>query len=488
MRFVWIAGALLCLAQPTLAQSEAEEIEELREQLERMQERLDALEEQQGPAPEPTEPPADAGEGEAFSLQRWALGNSERFKFSGSIRFRGEYKDNVTDFAKDRSDEQEFVLSRIRLRFDLQVLENLDVVVELQDSRQFGDEDSPVSTARELEATDLSLGYVEARKLLLDGLTLRVGRQKLLFGDQRLVGELDYSNFSNRFDAFSLLFATEDPEGARPPLFQSHAFAAIVDETNTDSDDLLFAGLHTTITPVDAFAVDLYYLLLNDADEDGRTGENGRPGNLHLHTVGTRMVFELGDFQAVGEFAYQFGESADDDIGAFAGATTLSYRNYDLPWQPMFALTYVYGSGDDDPNDGDHGTFSNLFPTNHSKYGAMDLFSWQNVENLQATVKVWPAKGLLVAVDYHFFRLPEIEDFWYNAGRNPIRAASSPRNTGQSASQTVGQEIDLTVKYDLNDNVTFFAQYAHFFSGPYVGDTGTESDADFVGLTVNVKF
>ena len=44
-------------------------------------------------------------------------------------------------------------------------------------------------------------------------------------------------------------------------------------------------------------------------------------------------------------------------------------------------------SGDDDPTDGVHATFDNLYPLNHVYYGYMDLFALQNLRNVELSVE-----------------------------------------------------------------------------------------------------
>lgn len=446
------------------------------------------------PAAAPDQPPNTDASG--FTLQSLILAGSERLEISGSIRLRGEYKDNVTDFAKGRSDGQEFILSRVRLRFDFHVLEDLDAVVEIQDSRQFGDEGTPVSTARELEATDLSLGYIEARNLLVEGLGVRAGRQILSFGDERLVGAFDYNNFSNRFDALSVFYrlagdrpAEAGPYAAKPPdLVFAQAFLAILDETNLASDDAIFTGIDARFQPVEPLSASIYYFYLDDMDEDATRGEDGLFGNRQIHTFGSLWKFALAGFSVSSEGALQFGDHAHDDLEAFAFAGEVAYQLKDVPWKPKLGAGFAWASGDDDPDDGRRGTFENLFPTNHLFYGVMDLFSWQNLEDLWVRADVFPVEGLSIWVAYHFFRLDENDDFWYDAARVPIRPNASPRTSAQHASKTVGHEIDLSVRYVVNRNFSFLLQYGHFFAGPYVEDTGLHSDADFVALTAQLDF
>lgn len=477
-----------------------QEIDALKKQVKDMQSKLQQLEqhkdqdscsmtkekEQQPPS---TAPPQTH---EGSTLDHFVAGLWERLKISGQIRVRGEFNENVTDFDSGRSDEQEFALLRVRLRLSFHIMKDLDAVIEFQDARRFGDEGTPVSTARGLQSTDLSLGYLDFNNLLLDGLTLRVGRQALSFGDQRLVGAFEYNNFANRFDAASIIYRVprQQNEGQKkaPDLITWHSFLSVLNETTVDSDDTIFAGSYFTVRPTPASEIDFYYFLLDDNDQKAHTGENGVTGNRLVQTVGSRIKIGCGAFGFVGEGAYQFGSFSDDRLEAFAVSANLSFQERNAFWKPKVVLTYNYATGDEDPNDGVRQTFENLFPTNHLYYGFVDLFSWSNLENAQARIQVFPAKGLTVFVDYHYFLLATTNDFHYNAGRKPVRKDLAPRTSTRRASRTAGQEIDVSIKYKLNKHLTFFAQYGHFFAGPYYRSTQSKTDADFAQFSVICNF
>lgn len=429
------------------------------------------------------------------TLQSILLKNAKKLTINGQVRVRGEIKDNNTDLDSSLSDRDEFALLRVRLGFQFKVREDLTVVAEFQDARQFGGESTPASTGRELESTDISLGFIEAHDLFVDGLNFRIGRQILNFGDERLVGAFEYNNFANRFDAISAIYRISNkkydviPTDTSADKLRIHSFLAIVEETNLNNDDAIFGGVYVTVDDwIPAGLIEAYYFLLNDSDNRAFTGENGRTGNLTIHTVGTRGKFWIEPFILLFEGAYQFGEFADDDIQAFAFSGNLIYKAFTLPWAPRFALTYNYASGDDDPTDGDRKTFNNLFPTNHLFYGNVDIFSWQNIENTQFRAQFFPAKNFTFFFDYHFFRLAETRDFQRNAGQRPIRPDLSPRTNGRRGSQTVGHELDFTFKYQINSNVTLFGQYGHFFAGPYYRTTDSDSDVDFGQLSLIVNF
>src|SRR5258708_5192842 len=116
----------------------------------------------------------------------------KQVSLDGQIRLRGEYRDPTTysnNLAAPRSDE--LFLTRIRINLDFKVNEDIDVFVQPQDERQWGQEVSVLSDERNF---DLHQGYVEIRNILSEPLSVKAGRMELSYGDQRLVSPLDWSN------------------------------------------------------------------------------------------------------------------------------------------------------------------------------------------------------------------------------------------------------------------------------------------------------
>ena len=89
---------------------------------------------------------------------------------------------------------------------------------EAQDSRAFGYNTHPVpanvADSLGLRQAYVSLGDVE------NGWALRVGRQELSFGEERLVGASNWSNVGRTFDAVRMIFNS--------PGFRLDAFASSV--------------------------------------------------------------------------------------------------------------------------------------------------------------------------------------------------------------------------------------------------------------------
>jgi hypothetical protein len=190
-------------------------------------------------------------------------------------------------------------------------------------------------------------------------------------------------------------------------------------------------------------------------------------------------------FDYAGEFAVQLGEVADRDLLAFAAHIGAGYT-FDAAIKPRLGLSYSYGSGDGDPIDGDIETFQNLFPTNHKFYGGMDVFSWQNMHNIELSFQCAPMKKLTAKAAFHAFWLATTDDAWYRA--NGVATVRPLNGAARTAGNFAGTELDLVLGYTLTKNVKLEAGYSHFFAGDYLSATGASDDADFGYVMATIAF
>lgn len=483
-----------------------------------------------GPPPPTTSPPPPAWQPGApgFDLSR-------HLKLDGQIRTRYELFDPFSYSTAGLNQADDYVLLRTRLGATFLLHPKLSVRIQIQDSRIWGEEGaatatSPVGSATtSIDNVDLHQAYVDVNHLFEDTLgqgtmSFRLGRQELSYGDQRLVSPLDWSNIARAWDALKIVI---DPPGA-PGGFKLDLFASVIRDTasaNTGGGPVAtavndldsrqgFHGLYASFEDLHIaegwtfqdpggaalpvlrpHQLDLY-AFYRDLSDDAFTAEDGKRGNVDEVTLGFRFAGKaLTTQQGAGldysaELVGQVGKFAGDDLLAYGYALTGGYTTVlsSLDATKLrLGIEYDYGSGDDDPNDGDHGTFDPLFPFGHNYQGIQDTFSWKNGQDLAAKVEVALPKALRipqVEVQYHAFWLSEDRDGWFNAGLAQIR-----RDPTGSAGSFVGTELDVTFKYVLVETyATIWAGYARFFPGDYVKDTGDAPDRDFAFAQLLVTF
>ncbi|HUH06087.1 MAG TPA: alginate export family protein [Kofleriaceae bacterium] len=417
-----------------------------------------------------------------FAAPASAAADTTTITLSGEIRTRGEAYDEL-DLAEDTEtldQDGQRLLLRTRFGVDASPASGVTVMLQLQDQRIFGQEPSTIADTGNV---DLYQGYVQLERLGERPLSLQVGRMELSYGDERLLGAFGWSNTGRAFDAVR---ARLEP-GMRTTV---DAFYARLHHDRrslaprTLGDDL--AGMYLMFVPrgpgKGAMQLDLYGLYLHarggqvdvdgDGTPDGDRFEGG--GRYHLATVGSRFDGEVAaGLRVSAEGAIQAGVAGDLDIFAWAAHASATYTFAAL-FQPALTLGLDAASGDDDPADGDHGTFENLFPTNHLFYGYLDLAAWKNIQNPYARLAVAPTATTTVALTGHaLMRLDEADTF-YRASGQPLRDRAVAATTSE---RYVGTEGDLLVTWRARAGVSILAGVSYLVAGSFLDATDPAGDA-----------
>lgn len=402
-------------------------------------------------------------------------------------RARVEYRSNNYTFNSGiTADSDTFLLQRARLGLGAKACDWFKAYGELQDAREIASQRFVAGKNPNLEedTIDWRQGWGELANYAEFPVGLKVGRQELSYGDERLIGVSDWSNTGRVFDAIKLRWQSKQ--------FWIDAFGANVVNNNVNSgrdnsfDDKAewaddFYGLYGSTTFVTNHVWDVYGLLRDKADAKFAGAKR------QLYTVGTRFLATPAlapwdyNVELIGQFGHvqtpgsQFGETRATWASheAFASTFNVGYT-FDHEWKPRLAAGYDYASGDHNPNNGEDGTFDPLFPTAHRPLGFLDAVGFKNIHNPHATFAFAPHKTLKLQLDGHLFWLAESRDAWYRANQQQIR-----RDIAGNSSSFVGSEIDFTATYSPIKRVKLQVGYSHFLTGGFVGDTGPHSDADF---------
>lgn len=408
---------------------------------------------------------------------------SPRVRLGASLRYRYEDKHDLKFGAAVPGNDENYHLGQLRIRLDWQPTANLSFVIEGQDARILGQEAINEDATPNIfaDSLDLHRAYADVSFAAgeLPGL-VRVGRQKLNLGAQRLVASLEWVNTARVWDAVRLTLGSEKKRTV--DAFSSRLVAV---DPNSPND--------WAKTPSRLMNSDFHGVYLTDWELLPRTRfesygllRRDRKSDDEVATLGVRFVTTFGSWEVDGEFPWQFGTYGGVDHEAFAvhlgGGRTWSGAR-----ESRLGVAYNFATGDS-ADERSHRTFDNLYPLNHAYYGYMDLFSWQNMHNAELTWKIAPRDDVSFRLAYQDFWLAEPNtDAWYNAGAVKIRQAGQ----GQSADSHVGRELDLTVRHRLSlgrVSASLEAGYSYFFSDAYVRDTGPSRDADFAYLQTRFEY
>lgn len=394
----------------------------------------------------------------------------------GQVRERYEFFNNNT-FGAGVQDDDGYLLSRFFLHADLHVTDHFRVFAQGKSSlADFRDGGPRASDADEADIEqlffDVKFDLPTGDK---DNSTLRVGRQNLIYGAQRLISPLDWTNVRRTFEGVKSCNVmgshTLDLFLVRPVLIDK-------EELNDGDGDQAFAGIYDTIALPDVWGkaantkLEAYVLALYQNTNATRAID------VDTYTLGLRFSSQPKPWDIDVELDYQFGSSGSGDISAYSAAIEGGYT-FDCPLTPRVYLGFDYASGDDDASDPDKGTFNQLFPLGHAYFGYIDVVGRQNIidvhPGLQLTLlkdKSY-AKSVKLRTDYHFFWRAEESDALYNAAGAVARAA------GGSDQTYVGSELDLLLDWQVDRHLSFYAGYSHFFAGDFLEATGPSDDIDF---------
>ena len=463
-------------------------------------------------------PPASPGLLNEWLRQRdlnntaWDIGAAVRLRYESKNNFGTSQNGGGTAGANDlkaispNADNNTF-MQRVKPHLGY-TSEWFGFYVEGRGSYTSGDDRNPNPEAD--GPMDVHQAYVTLGNHKEFPLSLKVGRQELAYGDERLVGASDWTNLGRTFDAAKLRWQNK--------YFAADFFMSrlvVVDDNgfNTSNDYEIFSGVHASTKLIPKQTTDLYFLSRNvNTDAATVIGAGlpaflGGPAARDIYTIGTRwksLPGEFGPWDYTVELMGQFGHYNDPaapvkglEHEAYAAFAAAGYTWANAAWKPRVGLEYNFASGDSDPNDGKHGTFDNLFPTNHKFYGFMDLVSLQNIHNVRLTGSLKPLPRLTLTGDCHLFWLANTSDNFYTvAGARRGGIATTP-GTGYGVnpnySSYVGAELDVTASYALTGWSTLQGGYGHFFVGDYIKQSFSSTavgatDANWFYLQLNLNF
>jgi hypothetical protein len=341
--------------------------------------------------------------------------------------------------------------------------------VTLQDARVWGDSGTtalvapgePVPPAFAPHEAYLDVHTRSGRRIFL-----RVGRQKVTWGDGRLVGENDWSVTGRSLDAARFGFQVGD--------FDVEAMAAMLATPGRYTPASSGAApTNGAASPIEGSGTQLYGLdavwhalplLAVEVTGLGRVAREPVPSTLtpsNTFVVDGRIFGDYRGIRYAVEGAYELGQVAsygtNRDLRAFALAARASWETA-LPGHLTFAAEGAYASGDDGHVTGTIKRFDPILPDEHTVLSPMSLVAWSNVILGGGSISARPIEELGLMAGYRYAALAQPGGRWSDAALFPIGAA--PGNTARS----LGHEIDAAVRvtpwrpFDIETGYGLFAR------------------------------
>lgn len=410
--------------------------------------------------------------GDCLKLMPVADGEWGTLDVGGQLRLRYHHEEgmgqNVSGPGVNRFQftTHDFLLTRLRLYTNWQACEWLRVYQEAIVADVTDDDGTYAPRPIDRNYGDFLNLFAEVK--LTDELSVRAGRQELLFGAERLISPLDWANTRRTFDGARAMLKGDDWTS---DLFYTYYVPVIPNRLDEPDFDQPFYGWYNTYTGVEHLRVEAYYIGY----------DNHHPGpeaDFSLHTLGARLYGELTDqwlfeFEGGPQFGRQSGLGLDDEAG-FATAGLGRKLGDVLPWSPTLWCYYDYASGNN--FGGTYNRFNQLFPLAHKYFGFIDAVQRSNIEAPNILLTASPNEDWSLLVWYWHFMAAEAEDVVPAIGGTP------PQST---ASTKYGDELDFTVRRAIGPRSNLLLGWSHLWRGSKIL---APNDADFLYSQWEVNF
>lgn len=370
--------------------------------------------------------------------------NPVTFDVHGEIRDRWEV-DGRQNYDPNLS-TTEYNLLRSRLSVETHLPKEVSLMLQAQDSRTWGDASNTLSADGGVQ--DVHQGYILAENFVTPGLSLKLGRTEMAFGNERLVSRSEFSNTGRAFDAAVAHYAAER---WTLDVFESKVAEGVGNPARGRDHD--FFGVWATIAANPTNNVDVFALF--DMDQDTlATGED----RSKLSTFGGRLAGTASSLHYEGEVALQIGNKGAADVSANLFAASVGYA-FAHASKPIVGVGIDLLSGDGDQTDDKVKVFDTLFPDGHAFNGLMNYFVDIPVDTrgaglmdlyLKATAQPTPRLG--TSLWFHSFKSAE-----------DLEVASA--TGGTESLSAFGSELDLVADVTCTEEVSVQGLFATFFPG-----------------------
>jgi Alginate export len=393
------------------------------------------------------------------------LSGNAQFSLSGELRLRTEFRDGYGTPLPEGTNPAFFISQRTRLNFGYEMY-RLKFGLSIQDVRVWGQDVSTINRSTTQNNNGLMLYEAWAEILLTDtslknkALSLKIGRQELIYDDQRLIGNSDWVLQGRRFDAGVLKFEATS---------WSVHLAAAYNQNQENNSGTVYNPTPPGNYPASTNGGEMYKSLefihvnkrlpagavsfLFFTDQFSRYNLdtiNDQPTKTYLSSTWTRATtgfYFNNNFNNVSITAsayYQFGQSfSGQDLSTDLLSGFVLYH---------FNSRLNAGIGVDYTSGGTHGSTSNVFDplygTPHKFWGLMDYyyvgspFGTGGLVDYCIKTKANLTEHSLVTADFHQF-------------------SSAQQIKG---SKDFGQELDLVYNYSLTKEIILEGGYCHYWS------------------------
>jgi len=348
--------------------------------------------------------------------------------------------------------------NRVRVGFNIKTGNSVSLFAETQLVKSFGlTQLAPASTTANSDNITSGAtfdpnvlfhqGYAQ---LNFQNGNLYIGRQRLSYGDDLLIGSLDWNMVGRSFDSIRYRWSL-------PQLGYVDFFWASLQSSSLQFTDQLWSAYSNLNINDSLKNLDLYFIHKSV----------GSVANGSFSTVGLRAKSNVGLADYRFESSFQFGNSF-----AFQALAELGYK-LELEFNPRLSVEGFVSSKD----------YNQLFPTAHKFLGWADLFGRRNISGAIVNLSAAPVSDFTVGLSaFQFLRTDS------SAPAYALNGTSAYGLGTETNSADLGRELDLWLEYKVSDQATLSMAYCYYMVGEYLTKVATSTNATVFNSTMNNSF
>ena len=393
--------------------------------------------------------------------------------FGGQFRPRYQIIRNEGWESNPKEDKPGYYTQRLAIHSNLVLGQHLRFFAELYHGYTNSFERPRINQDDEI---DLNQAFVDIKPLQNQSLTIRLGRQLMVYGSGRLVALRDGLNIRRSFDGTRIMFAKKqfrlDGLWGKEVEVNPYAF------DNTWRSNMQFWG--TIATLKDSFFkgyTELYYFGLYNKNSfyEMVLGEETR------QTLSIRRTGHLGKhFYFNTEVMYQFGKFVDKNISALAIEFDYHYKNLTLGKVNDFGIKLDYISGDRKAGDSRLQTFNPLF-NNPTYFGLAAAIAPTNLIDIHPSVSGYLSSKTDFIFDWDWFWRASTSDGVYSPPKI-LRVDGS-----LSTFRFIGHQPSLKITHQFTKHLSYDFEFSYFFTGSFLTESQREG-IFFLANTLDYKF
>jgi hypothetical protein len=407
-------------------------------------------------------------------IKHLSFGRQVYLSVGGDARYQ-YFKIENEDWGETPESSDGFLLARHLLYANLQVGRNWRIFGQLQSGVTAGKQ---VVNSVDENILELHQIFFDYRFNLTSSsrVVVRLGRQEIRYGGQRLVSVRNGPNTRQSFDGISSSISLPNTTLD----FFSHYL--VRSQRGAFNDDFSSAvkmwGSYMTRMNVPIFGnLDAYYIGFQKPHSQLDDGV----GRELRHSFGTRVWKNKGRLKYDVELVFQGGKLADSRISAWTVSFNTSYTFEQSKLTPQFGLKTELISGNRRYDDMMVETFNPLFPSG-AYFGLAAPFGPSNLFDVHPSIALSLSSKLTWYLDYDVFWRMEKSDGIYTNNNMLIY-------TGRDNShQFIGQQFSTDFLYSICAFASAQAEFKWFDAGQFLKAAGQGKDILFFAFTIQCIF